>query len=171
MWTSNGNVADVIVVFAKTDPDADHRGISAFLVPQDVDGLETELIDNKLGIHAADLAEMVLDDVRAPEDHLIGEENKAFYYFMESFGDGRITIAAQGVGVAQAALDASIKYTTEREQFGLPISDFQAVEHKIAEMATKTDTVRSLVCRVAGAVERGDDEAVHLAGMAKTLRK
>jgi len=166
MWCSNGNVADVILVFAKTDPEAGHRGISAFLVPTDVDGLETNRIDNKFGIHAADLAELVLDDVRIPEDHLIGERNKGFYYFMESLGPGRVVVAAQGVGTAQAALEDSIAYANEREQFGQPIGEFQTIQHKIAEMATKTEASRALVCQAASAID-GDDDATHLASMAK----
>ena len=166
MWCSNGNVADVVLVFAKTDPEAGHRGISAFLVPTDVDGFETNRIDNKFGIHAADLAELVLDDVRIPEDHLVGERNEAFYYFMESLGPGRVVVAAQGVGTAQAALEDSITYAGEREQFGQPIAEFQAIQHKIAEMATKTEASRALVYQAASAID-GDDDATHLASMAK----
>ncbi|MFA9516384.1 acyl-CoA dehydrogenase family protein [Halopenitus sp. H-Gu1] len=167
MWISNGNVADVVVVFAKTDPDAGHRGISAFLVPTDREGVRADPIDNKLGIHAADLAEMIFDDVRVPEDHLIGEENQAFYYFMESLEDGRITVAAQAVGTMQAALDAAIEYAQEREQFDQPIADFQAVQHMIAEMATNVEVARAMLYRAAAAVEHGDDRATQLASIAK----
>ncbi|MFC7018841.1 MULTISPECIES: acyl-CoA dehydrogenase family protein [Haloarcula] len=167
MWISNGTVADVVVVFAKTNPDAGHRGISAFLVPTDREGVRAEPIDDKLGIHAADLGEMLFDGVRVPEDHLIGEENKGFYYFMESLEDGRITVAAQAVGTMQAALDAAIEYAREREQFGQPIAEFQGVKHMIAEMATKVEVARGMVYRAATAVERGDDDATRLASMAK----
>jgi alkylation response protein AidB-like acyl-CoA dehydrogenase len=167
MWISNGTVADVVVVFAKTDPGAGHRGISAFLVPTDRDGVRAEPIENKLGIHAADLAEMIFDGVRVPADHLIGEENQAFYYFMESLEDGRITVAAQAVGTMQAALDAAVEYATEREQFGQPIGEFQAVEHLIAEMAMKVEVARGMLYRAASAVERGTEDATRLASIAK----
>jgi alkylation response protein AidB-like acyl-CoA dehydrogenase len=167
MWCSNGTVADVVLVFAKTDPGAGHRGISAFLVPTDVEGFETNRIDNKFGIHAADLAEVVIEDVRVPEDHLVGERNEGFYYFMESLAPGRIVVAAQGVGTAQAALEDSIRYANEREQFDQPIGEFQAIQHKVAEMATKTEAARSLTYRAAGAVDRDDEDATHQASMAK----
>ncbi|MDX1745562.1 MAG: acyl-CoA dehydrogenase family protein, partial [Halobacteriales archaeon] len=122
---------------------------------------------NKLGIHAADLGEIVLNDVRIPEDHLIGEENQGFYYFMEALPKGRIQVASQAIGTAQAALEASIEYAQEREQFGQPIGDFQAIQHMIADMATNVEAGRSLVYRAAEAVENGDDDAGRLASQAK----
>ena len=167
MWISNGNVAEVAIVFAKTDPDAGHRGISAFLVPADTEGYSSEPIDNKLGIHAADLGEIVLEDARVPADHLIGEENQGFYYFMESLPKGRITVASQAVGTAQAALEAAIDYATEREQFDQPIGEFQAIQHMIADMATDIEAARSLVYRAAEAVEEDRENAGQLASQAK----
>jgi alkylation response protein AidB-like acyl-CoA dehydrogenase len=170
MWITNGTVADVAVVMAKTDPDAEppHRGISAILVPTDTDGFEPTRIDNKLGIRASDLAEIVLDDVRVPTENVIGEENKGFYQLMDFFASGRTSVAAQAVGVAQAALDAAIEYANEREQFGQKIKEFQAIEHKIAEMATDVEAARSLTYRAASHVQDGaDDTAVRLASMAK----
>lgn len=167
MWISNGTVADVALVFAKTDPDAGHRGISAFMVPSDTEGYSTEPIDNKLGIHAADLGEIILEDVRIPERYLVGEENRGFYYFMESLPKGRITVASQAVGTAQAALDASIEYAAEREQFDQPIGEFQAIRHMLADMATQIEAARSLVYRAAEAVDEGRDEAGRMASQAK----
>ena len=134
MWITNGTVADVAVVMAKTDPDADppHRGITAFLVPTDAEGFQPTKIDNKLGIRASDLAEIVLDGVRVPEANVVGEVNEGFYQLMDFFASGRASVAAQAVGAAQGALDAAVDYAGEREQFGQKIGEFQAIEHKIA---------------------------------------
>jgi alkylation response protein AidB-like acyl-CoA dehydrogenase len=168
MWITNGTVADLAVVMAKTDPDAGHRGITAFLVPTDREGFKTEKIDNKLGIRASDLAEVILDDVRVSEDNIIGEENKGFYQLMDFFASGRTGVASQAVGAAQGALDAAKEYANEREQFDQKISEFQAIRHKIADMATSTEAARSLTYRAAGAIEEGaEDEAVRFASMAK----
>jgi len=170
MWITNGTVADVGVAMTKTDPEADpaHRGITAFLISMDTEGVKTDKIDNKLGIRASDLAEVVLDDVRVPEDNIIGEKNKGFYQLMDFFASGRTSVAAQAVGAAQGALDAAVDYAGEREQFGQKIKEFQAIEHKVAEMATDVEAARSLTYRAASAVQdTRDDTAVRLASMAK----
>jgi alkylation response protein AidB-like acyl-CoA dehydrogenase len=170
MWITNGTVADVAVVMTKTDPDAEppHRGISAILVPTDADGFEATKIDNKLGIHASDLAEIVIDDVRVPRENVIGEENEGFYQLMDFFASGRVSVAAQAVGAAQAAVDESIEYANEREQGGRLIKDYQAISHKLAEMATNVEAARSLTYRAASQVKSGDDEmAARYASMAK----
>jgi alkylation response protein AidB-like acyl-CoA dehydrogenase len=167
MWITNGTVADIAVVMTKTDPGAGHQGITAFLVPTDTEGFSTEKIDNKLGIRASDLAEVMLDDVRVPEANVIGEVNQGFYQLMDFFASGRTSVAAQAVGAAQGALDAAREYAGEREQFDQPISEFQAIRHKIAEMATNVDAARSLTYRAAAHVEAGDDDAVRFASMAK----
>ncbi len=170
MWVTNGSVADVAVVMAKTEPDIDppHRGITAFLVPTDRDGFKPTKIENKMGIRASDLAEIVLDDVRVPGEHIVGEKNEGFYQLMDFFAAGRTSVAAQAVGAAQAALDAAIEYANEREQFGQKIKEFQAIEHMIAEMATTVEAARSLTYRAASHVEGEKDEtAVRLASMAK----
>ncbi|MFC7165308.1 acyl-CoA dehydrogenase family protein [Halospeciosus flavus] len=170
MWITNGTVADVAVVMTKTDPEAEppHRGITAFLVPTDTDGFEATKIDNKLGIRASDLAEIQLNDVRVPEENVIGEVNKGFYQLMNFFSSGRVSVASQAVGAAQAALDASIDYAGEREQGGQLIKDYQAISHKVAEMATNVEAARSLVYRAASHVQDGDDDvAAKFASMAK----
>jgi len=168
MWITNGTVADVAVVMTKTSPGEGHRGITAFLVPTDTEGFETEKIDNKLGIRASDLAEVVLDDVRVPEENVIGEVDEGFYQLMDFFATGRTSVAAQAVGTAQAALDAALDYAGEREQFGQKIGEFQAIEHKLAEMATNVEAARSLTYRAAAFVESGDDRlATKFASMAK----
>ncbi|MDS0300487.1 acyl-CoA dehydrogenase family protein [Halogeometricum sp. S1BR25-6] len=168
MWITNGTVADVAVVMAKTTPDAGHRGITAFLVPTDAEGFEATKIDNKLGIRASDLAEIVLDDVRVPVENVIGEEDEGFYQLMDFFADGRTRVAAQAVGVAQAAVDAAVDYANEREQGGQKIAEYQAIRHKVAEMATNVEAARSLTYRAATEVEAGDDDtAARFASMAK----
>ncbi|HET7325618.1 MAG TPA: acyl-CoA dehydrogenase family protein [Halococcus sp.] len=167
MWITNGTVADVAVVMAKTDPDAGHRGITAFLVPTDTGGFTPEKIDNKLGIRASDLAELRIEDVRVPEENVIGEVNEGFYQLMNFFASGRTSVAAQAVGAAQGAFDAAREYAREREQFDQPISEFQAIQHKLAEMATNIDAARSLTYRAAAAVENDGDDAVRFASMAK----
>jgi alkylation response protein AidB-like acyl-CoA dehydrogenase len=167
MWITNGTVADIAIVMAKTDPDAGHRGITAFLVPTDTEGFSAEKIDNKLGIRASDLAELRLDDVRISEENVVGEVDEGFYQLMNFFASGRASVAAQAVGAAQGALDAAREYATEREQFDQPISEFQAIRHKLAEMATNVDAARSLAYRAATAVENDANDAVRLASMAK----
>jgi alkylation response protein AidB-like acyl-CoA dehydrogenase len=168
MWITNGSVADVAVVMAKTAPGEGHRGISAFLVPTEREGWNPTKIDNKLGIRASDLAEIQLDSVRVPERNLIGIKNKGFYQLMDFFASGRTGVAAQAVGAAQGALDVALDYAGEREQFGQKVNQFQAIQHKLADMATETEAARSLTYRAAGAVEDGkDDQAVRLASMAK----
>ncbi|MDL5361571.1 acyl-CoA dehydrogenase family protein [Halalkalicoccus sp. NIPERK01] len=168
MWITNGTVADVAVVMAKTDPDAGKRGITAFLVPTDSDGFSAEKIDNKLGIRASDLAELILDDVRVPEGNVIGEVDEGFYQLMNFFSSGRVSVAAQAVGAAQGALDAALEYAGEREQFGQKIGEFQAIQHKLAEMATDVEAARSLTYRAASEVEKDDRRAaMKFASMAK----
>ncbi|PHQ45303.1 acyl-CoA dehydrogenase [Halorubrum sp. C3] len=170
MWITNGSVADVAVVMAKTKTDLEkpHRGITAFLVPTDIDGFEPTKITNKLGIRASDLAEIKLDDVRVPEENVIGELNKGFYQLMDFFASGRSNVAAQAVGVAQAAIDASVDYANEREQGGKVIKEYQAVSHKIADMAANTEAARSLTYRAASQIEAENDQlATKFASMAK----
>jgi alkylation response protein AidB-like acyl-CoA dehydrogenase len=167
MWITNGTVADVAVVMAKTDPGEGHRGISAILVPTDTEGFTPEKIGNKLGIRASDLAELRIEDIRVPEENVVGEVNEGFYQLMDFFASGRASVAAQAVGAAQGAFDAAREYATEREQFDQPIAEFQAIEHKLAEMATNIDAARSLTYRAATAVANDADDAVRLASMAK----
>lgn len=170
MWITNGTVADVGVVMTKTDSDVEppHRGITAFLVPTDTDGFQAEKIDNKLGIRASDLAEVILDDVRVSEENIIGEKGEGFYQLMEFFASGRTNVAAQAVGAAQGALDSALEYATEREQFGQKIKEFQAIEHKLADMATNIEAGRSLTYRAASAVENDNqDIAARFSSMAK----
>ncbi|WP_076607705.1 acyl-CoA dehydrogenase family protein [Natronorubrum thiooxidans] len=168
MWITNGTVADVAIVMAKTSPEASHSGITAFLTPTDVDGYEATQITNKLGIKAQDTAEIVLDDLRVPAENIVGEVDRGFYQLMDFFPPARVDVAAQATGVAQAALEEAIAYATDREQFDRSIAEFQAIQHTIAEMATTVEAARSLAYRAAASLESGDgDNATRLASMAK----
>jgi len=168
MWITNGTVADVAVVMAKTSPGEGHKGITAFLVPTDRDGWQPSRIDNKLGIRASDLAEVVIDDVPVSEDNVIGAVDQGFYQLMDFFASGRTGVAAQAVGAAQGAFDAALDYAGEREQFDQKIGEFQAIRHKLADMATDIEAARSLTYRAAANVEEGNpDQAARFAAMAK----
>ena len=167
-WITNGTVADIYVVMVRTSPEDGHAGITAFLTEADRDGIEASRITNKLGIHAQDTAEIRFDGLRVPEENVVGEVDRGFYQLMEFFAPARADVAGQATGVAQAALDAAVAYAKEREQFDQPIAGFQAIRHRIAEMATDIEAARSLAYRAGSAIDAGDtDEATRLASMAK----
>jgi alkylation response protein AidB-like acyl-CoA dehydrogenase len=168
MWITNGSVADVAIVMAKTFPEENHAGITAFLTETDADGYDATPIRNKLGIRAQDTAEIVLDGLRVPEENVVGEVDRGFYQLMQFFAPARADVAGQATGVAQAALEEAVSYAQEREQFDRPIAEFQAIRHKIAEMATNVEAARSLAYRAGAALEAGDDAtATRLSAMAK----
>jgi len=138
------------------------------LTPTDVNGYEASRIDNKLGIKAQDTAEIVFDDLRIPAENVVGEAGRGFYQLMEFFASGRTNVATQAVGAATGALDAAVEYANQREQFDQKISEFQAIQHKIAEMATKVEAARSLTYRAATEVERNNQNvAAQFSSMAK----
>ncbi len=146
LWISNGSVADTVVVFAKTDPDAGNKGISSFVVrPETDDGFIVEGTEDKLGDKGCPTAELRFENLRIDESRRLGEDGRGFVHALKTLNGGRITIAARGVGIAQAALDAAADYAQQREQFGNPISEFQAIQHKLADMDTKTRAARLLM--------------------------
>jgi alkylation response protein AidB-like acyl-CoA dehydrogenase len=158
LWISNGSVADTVVVFAKTDPEAGGKGISSFIVrPEEDDGFIVEGTEHKLGDKGCPTAELRFEDMRVPADRMIGEENRGLVQALKTLNGGRITIAARGVGIAQAALDEALEYSQDREQFDQPVSDFQAIQHKLADMDTKTQAARMLMHRAADRKIRGED--------------
>ena len=169
MWITNGSVGDYFVVICRTDPDAEDRyaGFSQILVESDRDGFEAEKITGKLGIRASDTAELRFEDARVPEDNLIGTRGLGFLQLMHFFDETRTTVAAQGVGIAQGASERALEYAQEREQFGRPISEFQAIQHKLAEMYTETEAARQLTYKSAWAIENDADHLTSLASMAK----
>jgi alkylation response protein AidB-like acyl-CoA dehydrogenase len=169
MFISNGMYGNAFAVLTKTDPDADppHRGMSCFIVEKPAEGFSVAQKLNKLGYRGIDTCELVFDNVRVPTENLIGAvEGQGFKHVMSALEGGRINVAARAVGVAQAAFDAAIKYAQQRETFGQPISEHQAIQLKLADMATKIEAARLLTYEAARKKDSG--ERVDLeAGMAK----
>ncbi|WP_085506287.1 acyl-CoA dehydrogenase [Thalassobacillus devorans] len=149
VWITNGGVADIYIVFAKTDPDAGSRGISAFIVEKGTPGFTFGKKEKKLGIRSSPTTELIFEDCKVPKENLLGEEGKGFKIAMMTLDGGRNGIAAQAVGIAQGALDASVGYAKEREQFGKPIAQNQGVSFKLADMATEVEAARLLTYQAA----------------------
>ncbi|WP_435063857.1 acyl-CoA dehydrogenase family protein [Halobaculum sp. EA56] len=164
-WITNGERAGVYIVFAKTDP-ADDDSITQFLVPADFDGVEVGKKEEKLGLRASDTVGMQFSDVRVPERYRLTEEGKGLSAALSTLTGGRIAIAAQAVGLAQAAFDEAREYAGEREQFGKPIADIQTIRHKLAEMGTRIQASRLLVREAARQADAGEDPRL-AASMAK----
>lgn len=152
---SNAPIADFAVVLCQTTPGVEHRGESLFIVDKGTEGFEATKIEGKLGIRASPIGEYSFTDVRVPVDALIGVENMGFYHTLEFLDVGRVAVAAQAVGMAQGALDRALKYAKERVQFGRPISDFQAIQHKLADMATQIEAARLMTYKAAWYIDRG----------------
>jgi len=169
MWITNGSVGDFFVVLCDTDPDAENRydGFSQIIVESDRDGFTAEKITGKLGIRASDTAELIFEDVRVPEENLVGEEGAGFLQQMQFFDDTRTAVAAQGVGIAKGAAERALEYAQEREQFGRPIGDFQAIQHKLSDMFTTTEAARMLTYKSAWSVDNAEEQLTTLASMAK----
>jgi len=168
MWISNGDHADLALVFAQTDPALKHKGLACFLVETDQPGFQPTEITGKLGMWAADTAEIALQDVHVPHDALLGAVGDGFKVAMTALDSGRFSVAAGCVGVARAATEDSVRYATEREQFGRPIAAFQLVQDMLAEMAMKTDAARLMVWR-AGALKDAGKPNTTETSMAKLL--
>jgi alkylation response protein AidB-like acyl-CoA dehydrogenase len=147
MFISLGNNANVALVFAQTDPDKGHRGLACFLVDTDQDGFQPQEIHHKMGLRGSDTAAISLDDVWAPEDAVLGEVGDGFKVAMTALDSGRYSVAAGCVGICQGCVDASVRYSKEREQFGRPIASFQLVQSMISNMVLETDAARMLVWR------------------------
>ncbi|MFF0752135.1 acyl-CoA dehydrogenase family protein [Streptomyces sp. NPDC004267] len=159
MFITNGTWADVVLLFARTNDTPGHKGVSAFLVPTDTPGLTRRTIHGKLGLRGQATAELVLDGVRVPESALLGPEGKGFTVAMSALAKGRMSVAAGCVGIAQAALDAAVRYAGEREQFGKPIASYQLVQELISDIAVDVDAARLLTWRVADLIDRGEEFA------------
>src|SRR5213082_1335628 len=142
-----GNYAKVALVFAQTDPEKQHRGLAAFLVPTDSDGFTSSEIHGKLGLRASDTAELSFDGVEVGDEALLGEIGDGFKVAMSSLDSGRYSVAAGCVGICQGCLDASVNYSKERVQFGRPIASFQLVQEMLTDIAVQTDAARMLVWR------------------------
>ena len=149
LWITNGNEADLFIVFATVNPEAGYKGITAFLVERGADGFTVWKKEDKLGIRASSTCELLFDGCRVPRASALGEVGKGYKVAIETLNEGRIGIGAQMVGLAQGALDHAIKYTKDRKQFGKPIAEFQAVQHQIARAATDLEAARLLVYNAA----------------------
>ena len=169
MWITNGSIGDFFVVLCQTDPDAEGRynGFSQIIVESDRDGFESDKITGKMGIRASDTAELILDDVRVPAENLVGTPGMGFLQQMQFFDETRTQVAAQAVGVAKGAAERALEYAQEREQFGQPIAEFQAIQHKLAEMFTDTEAARGLTLKSAWSVDHEEEQLTTLASMAK----
>ncbi|MET8709424.1 acyl-CoA dehydrogenase family protein [Streptomyces californicus] len=158
-FITNGTWADVVLLFARTGEAPGHRGVSAFLVPADTPGLTRRTIHGKLGLRGQATAELVLEDVRVPASALLGPAGKGFSIAMSALAKGRMSVAAGCVGIAQAALDAAVRYAGEREQFGKAIAGHQLVQELLSDIAVDVDAARLLTWRVADLIDRGREFA------------
>jgi len=154
-WITNAHEANAAIVFATTDKDAKHKGISAFLVPMPTPGLTLGKKEDKLGIRASSTSNLIFEGCRLPEDAMLGEPGAGFKIAMGTLDGGRIGIAAQALGIGQAALDASVAYAKERKAFGAPIEKLQAIQFKIADMALRLESSRLLTWRAASLKDQG----------------
>ncbi|HET9424772.1 MAG TPA: acyl-CoA dehydrogenase family protein [Gemmatimonadaceae bacterium] len=158
-WVSSGAYAGVALVMARTDlPGKRHgaRGISAFIVTPDMPGFGVGKKEDKMGLRASPTVQLVFDNLRVPAENMLGEQGMGFVYAMQSLDNGRLGISAQAIGIAQAALKASTDYAAERKQFGKPIKEFQAIQFKLADMATRIAASRALLHAAATAKDRGE---------------
>ena len=150
-WVTNGINSDIVIVFALTKKNIGHKGISCFIVDKELDGFDVGKPEDKLGIRSSDTCELFFDNVQIPEENLIGSDGEGFKIALETLDGGRIGIASQALGIAQASLDASISYSKERKQFNKPIASFQSIQHKIANMSIEIDAARLLIRNAAWA--------------------
>jgi hypothetical protein len=166
-FTTHGSVGGVMVAMAVTDRARGNRGISAFIVPRGTPGMRPGKKENKLGFRASDTSEVIFEDCRVPLDHLLGEEGQGFIGAMQVLDAGRIGIAALSVGLAQGAFEAARRYAKERRQFGQPIASFQAIQWKLADMATRIEASRWLTYRAAWLKDEGVARTTRESSIAK----
>jgi butyryl-CoA dehydrogenase len=155
MWISNGSVSKLALVFAQADPSQGHKGITAFLLERDAHKYGSQGIHGKLGLRSSDSSELILDNVRVPDSARLGELGKGFSIAMAALDSGRYSVAAGAVGVAQACIDASVTYSTQRQSFGKPIAGHQLVQELIADMVVETEAARLLVWRAGLLKDKG----------------
>lgn len=155
LWITNGNEAEIFIVFATIDPDAGYKGITAFIVEKGFEGFSVGKKEDKLGIRASSTTELILDGCKVPKENVLGEVGKGYKISIETLNEGRVGIGAQMLGIAQGAYEAALKYTREREQFGQAIGNFQAVQFQLAEMALEIEATRLLVYNAARLKDAG----------------
>ena len=165
-WITHGITSDVVVVIARTGELLDSHGMTAFVVERGTPGLKAGKKENKLGMRASETAEVIFDDCRVHKDNILGQVGEGFIQAMKILDGGRISIAALGLGIAKGALEASIKYSKEREQFGQPISNFQGISFKLADMATEIEAAE-LLCFEAADLKNNGKPVTKVSAMAK----
>jgi alkylation response protein AidB-like acyl-CoA dehydrogenase len=168
LWITNGNEADLFLVFANINPEAGYRGITAFIVERGTPGFSVGKKEDKLGIRASSTCELLFEDCLVGRDRVLGEVGKGYKVAIETLNEGRIGIGAQMIGLAQGALDHSIRYTKERKQFGRAIADFQGVQFQLARMAVDVEAARLMVYNAAR-LRDAAQPFVHEAAMCKIL--
>jgi alkylation response protein AidB-like acyl-CoA dehydrogenase len=169
-WITNLGVADFYIVFAVTDPDAGHsHGISAFVVEADRPGFSVGKLEHKMGIRGSPTGQPIFDEVRVPEENLIGAENEGFRVAMSTLDRSRLGVAAQAVGIAQGATDYAAAYAKERQQFGRPIAAFQGIQFKLADMESRTAAARELLYRACAKVDARERDMGKYSSMAKLV--
>ncbi len=166
MWITNAGEAEIFIIFANVNPEAGYKGITAFVVERDFEGFSVGKKEDKLGIRASSTCELILENCKVPKENVLGEVGKGYKVAIETLNEGRIGIGAQMIGVAAGALDAAIKYTQEREQFGKQIAQFQGVQFQVAEAATELEAARLLVYNAARMKDAGQ-KFIKEAAMAK----
>jgi alkylation response protein AidB-like acyl-CoA dehydrogenase len=154
-FTTNGTYADICVAMAVTDKTADKHGISAFIIEKGTPGFRSGKKENKLGLRASDTSEVIFEDCRIPRENCLGAPGEGFIDSLRVLDKGRISIASLALGMAQGAYEASLAYAQQRQQFGRPIAEFQAIQWKLADMATEIDAARLLTLRAAALADRG----------------
>lgn len=154
-WITHGKSSDVVVVIARTGELLDSHGMTTFVIERGTPGLKAGKKENKLGMRASETAEVILEDCRVPAENILGKEGEGFQQAMKILDGGRISIAALSLGIAKGAFDASVKYAKEREQFGRPIADFQAIAFKLADMATRIEAAELLIAQASDLKNRG----------------
>jgi butyryl-CoA dehydrogenase len=160
MWISLGNFAEVALIFAQTEPGSGPKGLACFLVPTDSEGFSAQEIHGKLGLRASDTAALALDGVEVPDDAMLGEVGEGFKVAMSALDSGRFSVAAGCVGICDGCVDASVAYSKERRQFGVPLARFQLVQELIADMIVKRDAARLLVWRAGMLKDAGEPSTV-----------
>src|SRR5437870_379065 len=166
LWITNGKEAEIFVLFANANPEAGHRGITAFIVEKNFAGFTVGKKENKLGIRASSTTELILEDCVVPKENVLGEVGRGYKTSIETLNEGRIGIGAQMIGIARGALECSLRYTTERQQFGKSINEFQGLQFHLAEMATELEAARLMVYNAARMKDAGQT-FVKEAAMAK----
>ena len=167
-WITNLGVADFYVVFAVTDPQAGHsRGITAFVVEADRPGFSVGKLEHKLGIRGSPTGQPIFDEVRVPQENIVGDVNRGFKVAMATLDHSRLGVAAQALGIAQGATDYAAAYAGERKQFGQPINSFQAIQFKLADMETQCAAGRELLYQACAKIDRGDADVGKYSAMAK----